>query len=169
MAKKKPIFLSGGNLEVVDGTTDTLDESLIQMATASVDGLMDSSDKAKLDNLPAQSFSLLADGAVGTGKAVYITVAGKAKLATNTAAGTKAEAISLTSAASGDSVTLAGPNYGITSLGSGLTVGAAVYLGTTGGVTSAVPSADGSIVQRIGTAKASNSVLLDIESMVVIN
>ena len=170
MAKQNPVFVnSNGELEKIDGTTDTIDESLIQLATSSVNGLMASSDKSKLDGLSSSSISLAASEAITSGLLCYVDSSGEAAIASNAASSSKAELISLESSALGSSKNYAGPNYGTITMGSGLTVGATQFLGTAGALTETPPTSSGTVVQKIGKAIDTNKVLVDIESIVVVN
>lgn len=167
MAKKKPIFLNSlGDFEIIDGTTDTVDESVIPVATTSTAGLLSGSDKTKLDTI--QILQLEAGESITAGNLVYINASGKAMVATNTDPTKKAKAIALENASLGQIKNFAWGAYGrVDEIVTGLTAGSDVWLGTVGGATCTIPSSDGSIVQKVGIALDADSLLVNISETAV--
>lgn len=170
MAKVKPSFQNANaNAQKIDGSNYTLDESLIQSATAAQNGLMTSTQAAKLSNIADQAVSYEAAANMAAGTVCYVNASGKAAKASYSAEASKATIVALASAAAGSSVNYASPNFGKAAVFSGLTVGGDVFLGATGAVTQSVPTTAGLIQQRLGRAVASNTVDIDIESNIFVN
>lgn len=113
-----------------------------------------------------------ADGAwtvpsgVAVGDLVYVTGSFQADEADNDSLAT-APAIGVVIAKpTATTATLA--YFGETAVFSGLTPGVSYFLGENGGVTATAPSTSGEVVQRVGVAVASNTLLFDPEQVSVI-
>lgn len=106
----------------------------------------------------AAALTATAFEAIGAGKLVYVRSDGQLALADNTAEGKEAIGFTLSAAASGATATWYGSGV-ITGL-SGLTPGAAYFMGTAGGIGSA-PTTTGNVVLRIGNALTAATALFE--------
>ena len=86
----------------------------------------------------------------------------KMRKAVNTASSTRADAYVKSSVTSGNAGIAYRDSGTLTGLSS-LTVGSPYFLGTGGGITTTPPSASGSIVQLVGTAKSTTELIVRIE------
>lgn len=158
MAKKKPLFYNAGDMEILDGSTNTLDESLIQTVDSSQDGILSATDYITFkagstgDSL---SRTFVAGQDMGAAKAVYAFASNTAKLAAyNSNAPSKIIGFSTGSAASGATVTVktGGKITGLT----GLTVNNPVFLDSAGGITQTAKVSSGVYSVKLGYATESN-------------
>ena len=100
-------------------------------------------------------------GSIAAGKAVYIDASGDAQLADNSALSTS-EVVGFVS--SQNTVTYSGVVSGFSSL----TPGSTYFLGVDGDISLSPPTADDSVVVRVGKALTANSLLIDIDVVAVL-
>lgn len=117
----------------------------------------------------SESLSMVASESLSAGDFVnFWNDSGTIKMrkATNTGIATKACGYVKSSVTSGASGTVNRDNGLLTGL-AGLTVGANYFLGTSGAITTTIPTGSGSIVQSLGIAQTTSSLLVDIEDPII--
>ncbi len=91
----------------------------------------------------------------------------KVRKATNTGIATRADGYVKSSTTTGNAITVYRDNGTITTL-SGLTIGSTYFLGTSGGVTTTVPTSSNAIVQSVGKARTTSELVVAISSEPII-
>jgi len=149
-----------------------------QAAIASSSGAADAGKIVALDSSglidptmigTSESLSMVASETLSAGDFVnFWNDSGTIKMrkATNTGIATKACGYVKAGVTSGASGTVYRDNGLLTGLSS-LTVGANYFLGTSGGVTTTIPTGSASIVQSLGVAQTTTALLVDIEDPII--
>lgn len=117
----------------------------------------------------SESLTMVASEALSAGDFVnFWNDSGTIKMrkATNTGIATQVDGYVKAGVSSGASGTVNRDNGLLTGL-SGLTVGSRYFLGTSGGITTTIPTGSNSIVQFLGVAQTTTALLVDIEDPVI--
>lgn len=167
MAKKKPAFLNIVNNKlvpsVIDGTVNLVDETTIQLATSSLNGIMAASDKAKLDGItggtPYAPLIVPAAVTLAVGDVVYVVDGEAAKTDRDADATAAADGIVSVAGATGENVTIC--TGGLLSGLSGLTPNTRYFVGSTAGAVEATAPTTGN-VQEVMKAITTDTALVNI-------